>query len=151
MKLGVRLEEPDRTLADEYLRKAERAFDAMETLEKNPEWCVAAAYYAMYFSLSAILMRAGITSKIHTCTIALMELFDFTQEEIERMERAMHARIEAQYALDPDVEIEEIIEYAPRFSLRCRTVMLELDDARIEKIRKRIASERSPDTPTDPS
>lgn len=118
----------------------------METLEDNPEWRVAAAYYAMYFSLSAVLMRAGISSKIHACTIAAMELFSFEAEEIERMERAMHARIEAQYALDPDVEIDEITEYAPRFSLRCRTVMLELDDARIEKIRKRIASEKSPDT-----
>ena len=123
----------------------------MESLDDNPEWRVAAAYYAMYFSLSAVLMRAGITSKIHACTIAAMELFTFEADEIERMERAMHARIEAQYALDPDVEIDTITEYAPRFALRCRAIMHELDDTRIEKIRTRIASERSPDTHEYPS
>lgn len=98
----------------------------------------------MYFSLSAVLMRAGLSSKIHACTIAAMELFAFEADEIEKMERSMHARIEAQYALDPTSEIDEIVAYAPTFSLRCIQILNTLDETSIKAIRTRL--EKSPHT-----
>ncbi|MEA2003961.1 MAG: hypothetical protein U9O53_03295 [archaeon] len=41
------------------------------------------AYYACYNALYSILMKCGIKSEIHDCTIELMDFFDFEAKDIE--------------------------------------------------------------------
>ncbi|PIN70560.1 hypothetical protein COY28_01125 [Candidatus Woesearchaeota archaeon CG_4_10_14_0_2_um_filter_57_5] len=63
------MSEPNGNLADAYVKKAEEALFALGELTV-PSWQIAAAYYAMYFSLYAVLVRIGIRSEIHACTLA---------------------------------------------------------------------------------
>ncbi|MEN6379840.1 MAG: hypothetical protein ABFD15_09720 [Methanofastidiosum sp.] len=48
----------------------------MESIQVSikKEWKIATAYYTLYFSLYAMLMRIGVKSEIHSCTV------DFVKE-----------------------------------------------------------------------
>ena len=65
---GLTLVEPNENLAHAYLKKAEDSLISMR-INIIRDWKVSTAYYAMYFSLYAILMKIGVKSEIHTCTI----------------------------------------------------------------------------------
>ena len=70
---------------------------------------MATAYYTIYFSLYAILMRIWIKSEIHSCTVDFVsEYFNefFDKDEIELIEDSLKARIDAQYYVDKDVPDE---------------------------------------------
>ena len=41
----------------------------------NPDWEISAAYYTIYFSVYSIMIRLGVDSKIHSCTIAFAKKF----------------------------------------------------------------------------
>jgi len=73
-KKGIRLISPNENLADAYLFKAEDALETMNSIT-SPDWRISTAYYAMYYSVYAILMKSGIKSEIHSCTIECMRIF----------------------------------------------------------------------------
>ncbi len=104
------------------------------------KWRVITAYYACYHSLYALLMRCGVRSGIHDCTLVLMDALGFTMQEQEFMIRLKEDRIRTQYYLEerPAAEPEEV----RRFVRRCRLLLLGLDSATIEKIRRRIGPGR---------
>ena len=62
-KKGIKLIEPNNNLCSEYFEKAENALSAFKSLKGNTEWQISSAYYAMYFSLYALLMKIGIKCK----------------------------------------------------------------------------------------
>lgn len=72
---GIELIEPNENLMEGYFKKAENALKAMKREKGNPEWEISAAYYSMYFSVYAILMKIGIKSEIHSCTIEIVRKF----------------------------------------------------------------------------
>jgi uncharacterized protein (UPF0332 family) len=41
---------------------------------KEIDWIATTAYYARYFALYALLMKIGIKSEIHDCSIAIARL-----------------------------------------------------------------------------
>lgn len=41
---------------------------------KETDWITTTAYYARYFALYALLMKIGVKSEIHDCTIAIAKL-----------------------------------------------------------------------------
>ncbi|WP_298667920.1 hypothetical protein [uncultured Methanofollis sp.] len=91
--------EPNDTPAGAYLKKAEDATDTMHSVASN-DWKISTGYYSLYFSLYAVLMKIGIKSENHTCTIALLQHFPgnfFTPDECEMLEKARQARTETQY------------------------------------------------------
>ncbi|WP_292410327.1 MULTISPECIES: hypothetical protein [unclassified Methanoculleus] len=58
IKNGISLTAPNETLASAYLKKAEEALETMQTITAR-DWKITTAYYAMYFSLYAVLTRLG--------------------------------------------------------------------------------------------
>ena len=58
-KNGIELVEPSEHLAVAYLKKAEGSLKAAASLKDNRDWEISSCYYAMYFSLYAILMKSG--------------------------------------------------------------------------------------------
>jgi len=99
-KKGIELVNPSENLGRAYLAKAENALKSMRANEGNPEWEISSSYYAMYFSLYAILMRVGVKCEIHSCTLEFMRTYlckHFTAEEMTLLEDSCSARIEAQY------------------------------------------------------
>lgn len=70
-KHGVMLVPPSENLSRAYLMKAQDALEARESVRSH-DWKVSTGYYAIYFALYAVMMRVGIRSEIHTCSIEVM-------------------------------------------------------------------------------
>ncbi len=64
-------------LSKVYIRKAFGSLKMLKAAVENEEneWIATTAYYAMYFSSYAILVKSGVKSEIHDCTIKLLKLF----------------------------------------------------------------------------
>ena len=75
-KRGIRIIEPNPNLTKAYLKKAISALNTMTAALKINEidWITTTAYYARYFALYALLMKIGVKSEIHDCTIAVARL-----------------------------------------------------------------------------
>lgn len=144
-KSGIELIEQNQNLSQEYFEKAENALRAVKALEGNEEWQISSAYYAMYFSLYAILMRIGIKCEIHACTIEIMKRAltkYFSNEDIELLQKSLTARINSQYYTDRDVKEEQritMVENASKFHLKCKEIVIILTSKEILAIREFIA------------
>ena len=142
-KNGIELVEPSNNLADAYIKKAEESLGLMRTTEYR-DWKISIAYYSMYYSLYAILMKIGIKCEIHACTIELMKEFlpdYFSKEEYEFMLKAMGARIDVQYYVNKEVKDKlygELTKKPVDFLVKCKSILHKLNEDKINEIRSRI-------------
>lgn len=142
-KDGICLVEPNSNLAQAYLKKAE---DALESMRINTikDWKISTAYYTMYFSLYAILIKTGIKCEIHSCTLEFAKQFlqdFFSSEEIEFLKDSLKARIDAQYYVNryvPDTQFNEMVTKAPEFFVKSKSVLEKLDEKKINEIRSKL-------------
>lgn len=142
-KNGLELVEPNSNLSKAYIKKAE---DSLKSIEINTikEWKITTAYYSIYFSLYAILMKIGIKCEIHSCTIEFAKRFlkdYFNKEDFELLEDAFKARIDTQYYVNkdvPDKQYQEILNQAPIFFAKCKNILLKITQKEIEGIRKEL-------------
>ncbi|MCD6496604.1 MAG: HEPN domain-containing protein [Candidatus Aenigmarchaeota archaeon] len=142
-KGGLSLIEPNPDLAEAYIRKAEEALESMR-VNVIKDWKISTAYYTLYFSLYALLMKIGIKCEIHSCTIAFAKEFlgDYLDaEELEFIEDSLKARIDSQYYVDrtvPDGQYGQMMRRAPEFLVRCKSVLIKLNEKKINEIRGRF-------------
>ena len=140
IRAGISLVDPNDNLASAYFKKAENALDAMHSVHPK-EWKISTGYYSLYFSLYAVLMKVGIRSENHICSLEVMrELLKdyFTNAEVEMIDRARRSRIDCQYYISgdvPDVLLAAMITDVPRFLVRCRTIAHQLTGTDIAAIR----------------
>lgn len=143
-KKGLEIVEPNKELSKAYLKKTEDSLRATQSLKDNKDWEISSAYYTMYFSLYAILMRIGIKCKIHSCTISFMQHFlnkYFTNEEITLIEESQKARIDTQYYSDRNISEKlylKMINNAVLFFTKSKEVLNGLTEKEIEEIRINI-------------
>jgi len=115
----------------------------MQTITAH-DWKITTAYYAMYFSLYAVLTRIGIRCENHSCTILLMERLlskYFTPAEAALVEKARGARVDAQYYVSreiPDLFCDELIRAAPRLLVRCGGIIDGMNEKTIGALRERL-------------
>ena len=139
-KNGLTLNEPSDNLCDSYFEKAQNALKAVKNEKNNPEWEITAAYYSMYFSSYALLLKLGIKSEIHSCTIEVLRVF-LDSKEIELLEKAKDLRQRIQYYIPGEKEIgesKEVIRSVYDFYLMCKKLSSELD---INLLRKKFNKE----------
>lgn len=137
----MRIIEPNTNLAGAYLQKAE---EALESVRVNVirDWKISTAYYAAYFSLYSVLARIGVKCEIHSCTIEFAKRFlgeFFSPEELDFIEDALRARIDAQYYVDrtvPDEQYRRMIGGTPEFLVRCKSVLPKLNEKKVNEIRR---------------
>ena len=142
-KDGLNLVEPNSNLAEAYIKKAE---EALESLRVNiiKDWKISTAYYTIYFSLYALLIRMGIKCEIHSCTVEFAKQFleeYFSKEELDFIEDSLKARIDSQYYVDrtvPDPQYKKMIKLAPEFLVKCKSILLKLNEKKINEIRKKF-------------
>lgn len=144
-KDGIRLIEPNENLADSYIKMAE---SALETMNREKEFdslfTISACYYSMYYSLYSILMKIGVKSEIHSCTLEFMKfalLNFYSKEDIKIISNAFDARDIAQYHADKVVEKktkEFIISQAPFFLNKSKEILAKLNESDISKIRNKL-------------
>ena len=87
-KGGLSLIEPNSDLARAYLKKAEESLESMR-VNIIKDWKISTAYYTIYFSLYAVLMKLGIKCGIHSCTIEFAKRF--LREYFEELEMTSSA------------------------------------------------------------
>jgi len=132
-KKGIRLVEPNDSISNEYLKEAFSDFEMVE--KSNLKWKTVTAYYSCYNAVYSILMKIGIKSEIHDCTIALMEVIGFEEEEISFLNFLKKERVGVQYYLnDSSLEIDK--EKVLGFLNKCKEILIDLNDNKINEIRE---------------
>ncbi len=131
-KNGIELIEPNTIIARSYIKDAD---DSLIAMERNiGKWRIVTAYYSCYNAFYALLMRSGIKCEIHDCTLELMGLFEFSEQERLFVKHLKELRIGVQYYLRSPSEIELVS--VKRFVVHCKELMLKLDEDKIYKLRE---------------
>lgn len=144
---GLKLGMPNENLAKVYIKKSKSALNMLNSaIEKQEnEWILDTSYYAKYFIVYALLMKAGIKSEIHDCTIfALKSLFieqGIASENIyNELEKLKELRVNALY-YDKDFGKEEIMERAkaaPDFCLQVEQLIERISADEIRRVRNKF-------------
>lgn len=142
-KDGLKLIEPNQTLAEAYIKKAE---ESLESIRINiiKDWKISTAYYTIYFSLYALLTKIGIKCEIHSCSIEFAKQFlteYFNEEEIDFVQDSLKARIDSQYYVNrtvSDIQYNKMIKQAPEFLIKCKSILLKLNEKKIKEIRSKL-------------
>jgi len=132
---GIKLVEPNESISENYLKESLSDFDMVEKV--NPKWKTVTAYYSCYNSVYAILMKVGIKCEIHDCTIALMGLLGFDENEIKFLDSLKKERVDVQYYLRASslaIDKNKILE----FLNKCKEIIRNMNDDEINKIRAKI-------------
>ncbi len=139
---GIKLVEPNDNLAKEYLDSAEETLSILKDIEnKSNMWLATTKYYCEYFAVYALLMKIGIKSEIHNCTLAVCRLLE--KEKIlpkgtyRKLEKDKQLRIDNQYYLKNkkvDINMDEMVN----FVLSVKNIISSLTLEEINSIRKKI-------------
>ncbi|MFH1408917.1 MAG: HEPN domain-containing protein [Nanoarchaeota archaeon] len=143
-KRGIRLEKPSEDLYGAYINKANGAINMLSSaLEKEEaDWIATTAYYARYFSFYALLMKCGIKSEIHECTISLFQ-FLFVEEKIadiklfNEFKSAKEYRIDTQYFVMKTVDNKKLKLEANK-AVEFVEISESLTDERIRRLRDKL-------------
>jgi uncharacterized protein (UPF0332 family) len=143
--------EPNPNLTKEYIRKAISALNTMNAALqiKETDWTLTTAYYARYFALYALLMKLGIKSEIHDCSIAVARLLAnnkiITPNLVTEITQAKQTRIDTQYYITKELKQEEIkrnVESARKFVLEIQKSIELVSIEQTNNIRNRLRNIR---------
>lgn len=164
---GLRVTKPNDYLSDGHIKKADHNLIVMTDLSKlgHEDWVVISAYYAMYQSAMALLIKIGLESKDHATTAAVLEYFfdgqinkdlivkfNELKERKDKLEaitikekyinylwKIKRARETVQYGISINYKETDIVMRNTReFVSKIKLVVNELDERIIELIGKKI-------------
>ena len=150
-KRGIRIIEPNPNLTKAYLKKAKSALNTMTAaLQINEaDWTATTAYYARYFALYALLMKMGVKSEIHDCTINVAQLLAnhgiLNQNLVTDIAEAKQTRIDTQYYVATQLNQKEIrknAETARKFVLEIEQTIENITSKQINTIRTLLKEAR---------
>jgi uncharacterized protein (UPF0332 family) len=103
-KKEVKFIEPNENIAKEYINSAEETLIVLNDINgKSNIWLATTKYYCEYFALYSLLMRIGIKSEIHDCTIEILKFIEqkgyLDEATIKTIEEDKELRIDNQYYL----------------------------------------------------
>ena len=131
---GIKLIETKPHLSESYMKEADETLENVSSTKGK--WKLITAYYACYNAFYSLLMKCGIRSEIHDCSLEIMELFGFDLEDIEYLKNLKRNRIHTQYYLK-NITLEDVTP-VKRFILKCKTLLNNLNSEKVEKIRAKI-------------
>ena len=139
----MKFAEPSNELAEEYFRNAEETLRVANLIKNSGSnmWLATQKYYTEYLAAYAVLMKIGIKSEIHSCTIEVINLLeqekflDFNFSKI--LEDHKELRIDNQYYLK-----NRPVDFDPKrisnMLLQIRNLLDSLTEEQITKIRNLI-------------
>jgi len=142
-KQGMTVIEPNDNLAEEYFKNAEETLRVANLIKESGSnmWLATQKYYTEYLAAYSILMRIGIKSEIHSCTIEIINLLE--KERIIHfqfaaiLEEDKKLRIDNQYYLKNrpvDFNSEKLSELL----LKVRKILDTISIEKIQQLRKLI-------------
>lgn len=141
---GLELIEPSENLAIAYIKKSEDALRAANKLDDNLDWEISSLYYTQYFAIYSIMMKIGIKSEIHSCTLEFMKEFlneYFQETKIDLIIKSETARNDLQYYSDRKITKTfqlRMKNETPLFFIKCKNIMHNLTQKEIFQIRKKL-------------
>ena len=87
-------------------------------------------------------MKLGVKCEIHSCTIEFAKRFlkDFFEaNELDFIEDSLKARVDSQYYIDrtvPDKQYGKMTQKAPEFLVKCKSVLIKLNEKKVNEIRE---------------
>jgi len=140
---GIKTQKPNDNLSQEYYENAEESMKVLKSIKetKSNMWLATTKYYIEYFAVYSVLMKIGIKSEIHDCTIALAEFLE-NEDVIEKgiskiLEDDKELRIDNQYYLkNKSVNID--FEKLSDFMLSIKKSLEKLDNEKIRELREKI-------------
>jgi len=143
-KDGIKLIEPNDNLSREYMASAEETLRILKTITgQSNMWLATTKYYFEYFAVYAVLMKIGIKSEIHDCTISLCDFLEkegiFETGFSEKLSDDKKLRIDNQYYLK---NIPVFVDYDRllQFLLETKNVLDKMTYDQIHKIRSKIGA-----------
>ena len=139
-KLG--LVEPSEEIERSYFAKSESYLSSAKLLlaNKRLEEAVSMLYYSMYYSLLALLFRAGIKCENHAASIILLkELFGLDNSEIQFAKRE---RIDKQYYVGfavAEADVVDLIKVAEDFNAKLLDYVEKLNSEKLSAARKKFS------------
>jgi uncharacterized protein (UPF0332 family) len=116
---------------------------------RETDWILTTAYYARYFALYALLMKLGIKSEIHDCSIATARLLAknkiITPNLVTDITQAKQTRIDTQYYITKELKQEEIqrnVESSRKFVLEIQKSIEEVSEEQTNNIRNKLETIR---------
>lgn len=133
-KKGIKLVELKPHLSESYIKESDESLNVCFKLEGK--WKLISGYYACYNAFYSLSMKAGIKCEIHDCSIELMELFGFQDDDINFLRKLKSDRIQTQYYLKDILLRDEskVIEFVSK----CKEMLEELNSEKIENIRNKM-------------
>ena len=146
-KRGLKLIAPNDNLSEEYYRNAEETLRVTNLIKNSGSnmWLATQKYYTEYLAAYSLMMKIGIKSEIHSCTIEIVrilereKIIDFEFSRI--LEEDKELRIENQYYLkNKPVNFDS--KKLSDTLLKIRRILDTIQDSDIKKIRKLIEAEK---------
>ena len=143
-KDGIKIQEPNDNLSREYYQNAEESLKVLRSIfaTKSNMWLATTKYYIEYFAVYSILMKIGIKSEIHDCTIAIAEFLEIEKViksgTSKMLEKDKELRIDNQYYLKNmpvNIDFEELSD----FMISIKDSLSKLDNNKISELREKIS------------
>lgn len=148
-KKGIKLITSNDNLSKVYLRKSRSSLNILSSAieKKEWEWILETSYYARYFCVYSFLMKVGIKCEIHDCTIQLIGFLadkGFVGKRFfEELRESKSLRVDSLY-YNKDFAHDLILNFsksAPKFCLDFEEFIENLDEEKIEGVRRLIKNE----------
>lgn len=141
IKDGLRITEPNETLAKSYLEEAK---SSLQRAEKNFDdgdllWTTVVLYYAEYYALYSFLQRIGIKCENHFCSIKAAG-FILGENKTAIINLHKDKRIDAQYymKIGKEKEVGEMLKEAKFFVSMFNQLVLNLSQEEIKVYRSKL-------------
>lgn len=140
---GMKLIETNTNISEEYYSNAEETLRVTNLIKKSGSnmWLATQKYYTEYLAAYSLLMKIGIKTEIHSCTIEIIKLLEregiinFNFSKI--LEKDKELRIDNQYYLK-NRPVEFNSEEMAELLLKIRKVLNDLTEEQIITIREKI-------------
>lgn len=139
---GIRITSPNFELSEGHIRKSDHNLVVMTDMQRlgHGDWVAIAAYYAMYHSATAVLVRIGLESKDHAATAASLDYF-FGKDVGKELLKKFHAardRNDMTQSLMIESRFVNKVKDARDFASRMKLVIAGMDDRIVEELAKKV-------------
>ncbi|NOQ55708.1 MAG: hypothetical protein GQ477_02775 [Nanohaloarchaea archaeon] len=142
-KKGLKLIDPNNNLSEEYYRNAEETLKVTNLIKDSGSnmWLATQKYYTEYLAAYSLLMKIGIKTEIHSCTIEIIKLLEEQKlldvDYAKILEHDKDLQIDNQYYLkNRPVDFDS--EKLTTILLKIRQILDTITEQKIDAIRQLI-------------
>jgi len=146
LKNGLNVVEPNKLLADSYLKEAKSSLERADKnfKEKDLLWTTVIIYYSEYYALYSFLQRIGVKCENHHCSILAAEHL-LGEEKIKTIDSHKDKRIDAQYYMKTgkEKEVEQMLKDAKIFISSFDELVSNLTEEEVNSYRENLNNAKS--------